>query len=620
MLNSGDILDEKYEVIKTLGQGGMSTVYLCKNIRLRNLWAIKEVNKELKGCMDFLAEPNILKNLNHPGIPRVVDIFYRQDNLYIVEDYIEGETLENYINRNRPIDKREMCKIVLSIGDIVSYLHSFNPPIIYRDLKPSNIMITSNSKVVLIDFGISRLYKEDGNKDTVYMGSKGYAAPEQYGTEQTCRQTDIYGLGAVMYFIVNGKAPSTLFEPLKDESYGEKIDGKLKAIIQKAMQIDIDNRYCSIDELQQEINSCFNNDTRTLLMSNKSTDYCNNTLLISSDDNDMLNKTKFAAKKECVDSYKTKIVDGANIFKAGKKDNIVEELIGLRVAYKVKERILQKIRSLNKKMAKNNKNEKNKNKLNKKGKRKIVLILLGILIVMATGYFITDHGKKYDLAVNVDKDKNQISNLDNTSKDNNQFDKSNNSLDKNTINEKQPTKDIIIEGAINKNTPIILGSNSNVKDEEKSKDKGKAKGKYKHENKSSDEEKDVRIMDIAYQVNPVALCGKYNNKFIIKIQEIEFKGNDAILYCYLENNTGEKLSIKYDGTTYLLNDKNEYIKASISSSTDLSSISSGAKIGNAKLTFTNFNADTRKIILKTKINIDSSQNDSKEVNVNINVN
>jgi len=274
MLSIGDILDGKYQVVKTLGQGGMSTVYLCKNIRLENLWAIKEVKKELNGQIDLLAEPNILKNLSHPGIPRVVDIFYREDNLYIVEDYIEGETLQDYIEKRGFIGDKEINRIVLSICDIIKYLHSFTPTIIYRDLKPSNVMITPKGKVVLIDFGISRVYKQDGDKDTIYMGSKGYAAPEQYGTEQTCIQTDIYGIGAVMYFMTMGKAPASLLGPLKDKSYSNEVNTKLKKIIQKAMQIDIKSRYSSVDELRKELIRFSEKeyDTKTLLI--KKTEEC----------------------------------------------------------------------------------------------------------------------------------------------------------------------------------------------------------------------------------------------------------------------------------------------------------------------------------------------------------
>lgn len=267
MLDIGYILDGKYEVLKVLGEGGMGTVYLCKNIRLDNLWAVKEVKK--KENIDFLAEPNILKKLKHPGIPRVIDIFYENNKLYMVEDYVEGVTLKDYIKKNKYLNIEKMKSIVLEICDIIGYLHSLNPPIIYRDLKPSNIMITPEDKVVLIDFGISKIYKEDKESDTIAMGSNGYAAPEQCGLGQSCVQTDIYGIGMVMYYMLQRKTASTALEPLMDENYCKEVNSEFKRIIQKCVQIDVSHRYASTEDLKREIESQVENgaaDEKTILM------------------------------------------------------------------------------------------------------------------------------------------------------------------------------------------------------------------------------------------------------------------------------------------------------------------------------------------------------------------
>lgn len=253
MLNMGYILDEKYEVIKILGKGGMGTVYLCKNIRLDNLWAIKEVKKDSKNNRDILLEPNILKNLRHPSIPRIVDIFYEKNNFYMVQDYIEGQTLKEHMKEKGFIGSENICKIILSICDIMAYLHSLNPPIIYRDLKPSNIMITPDEKVFLIDFGISEMYKVHDKNHTICMGSKGYAAPEQYGFGQSSKLTDIYGIGMVMYFMTTARDSYTGLEPLMDYNYDKNIDNDLKKIIQKCVQIHVENRYESIENLKNEI-------------------------------------------------------------------------------------------------------------------------------------------------------------------------------------------------------------------------------------------------------------------------------------------------------------------------------------------------------------------------------
>lgn len=272
MLDIGYILDGKYEVLKVLGAGGMGTVYLCKNIRLDSLWAVKEVKK--KENVDFMAEPNILKRLKHSGIPRIIDIFYENDKLYMVEDFIEGVTLKDYVKENKLIKVEKIGLIISQLCDIIGYLHSFNPPIIYRDLKPSNIMITPEEKVILIDFGISKTYKEGKNNDTVAMGSNGYAAPEQCGSGQSCIQTDIYGIGMVMYYMLKGKTAATALEPLMDENYGDEVSINLKNIIKKCIQIDIKDRYSSTEELKLEIellSRISTWDDETLCMSNFNT-------------------------------------------------------------------------------------------------------------------------------------------------------------------------------------------------------------------------------------------------------------------------------------------------------------------------------------------------------------
>jgi serine/threonine protein kinase len=255
MLHPGQILDGKYEILKVLGQGGMGIVYLCKNNRLGNLWAVKEVNKQMKNKIDFLAEPNILKNLSHIGIIRIIDIFYEDDNLYIVEDYIEGETLKEHVDTNGPLSQELMLDISLQLCSILDYLHFFNPPIVYRDLKPSNIMIKPNNKVVLIDFGIARTYKEGQQGDTMILGSQGYIAPEQLVNVQSNAQTDIYSLGATMFFMLTGKSINLPTELMFDENYPDHVDKSLVRVIQNASAIEPENRYNDVKLMLPELNA-----------------------------------------------------------------------------------------------------------------------------------------------------------------------------------------------------------------------------------------------------------------------------------------------------------------------------------------------------------------------------
>jgi serine/threonine protein kinase len=269
MLNSGQILDGKYEIIKILGQGGMGTVYLCKNSRLGNLWAVKEVESKWKNQIDFLAEPNILKNLNHIGIVRIVDIFFENDNLYLVEDYIEGNTLKEYVDVNGPQSLELVKNISLQLCSILNYLHSFHPPIIYRDLKPSNIIITPNNKVVLIDFGIARIYKESQEGDTVIIGSKGYIAPEQLANIQSNVQSDIYSLGATMFFMLTGKSVSLPAKHMFEENFPEHVPKSLVRIIQKALALESEKRYSDVKSIISELNAIIANDDKTIISNSR---------------------------------------------------------------------------------------------------------------------------------------------------------------------------------------------------------------------------------------------------------------------------------------------------------------------------------------------------------------
>jgi serine/threonine protein kinase len=251
MLNTGYILDGKYEIINILGSGGMGTVYFCRNNRLGNLWAIKEVLSEWKDKINFLAEPSILKNLNHPGIPRIIDIFYENDNLYMVEDYIDGKNLKELIEKDGCLAAEKIKSIALQLCDILGYLHSFSPPIIYRDLKPSNIMLKTGGNIVLVDFGIARTYKKDKENDTLLFGSKGYMAPEQLHNVQSNIQTDVYSLGATLYFLATGKTMLSSDSTQNDAAKAQNFDVNLKQVIDKATAVIPENRFKSMAELKR---------------------------------------------------------------------------------------------------------------------------------------------------------------------------------------------------------------------------------------------------------------------------------------------------------------------------------------------------------------------------------
>ncbi|MBC8060956.1 MAG: protein kinase [Clostridiaceae bacterium] len=252
-----NIFDGRYEFLKVIGKGGMGKVYLAKNIKLETLWAIKEIKKETKDSIDFLAEPNILKKLDHPAIVRIFDIDEDENNIYIVEEFVKGISIEEELKIVKSIDEKVLVEWVKEICEALIYLHNLKPnPIIYRDMKPSNIMITKDGKVKIIDFGIAREYKKHAVSDTTFIGTRGYAAPEQYGTSQTDGRTDIYSLGVTLYHMATGLGPSDPpYEIMPIHQINHKLSEGLEYIILKATRQTPEERYQSAELLLLDLNN-----------------------------------------------------------------------------------------------------------------------------------------------------------------------------------------------------------------------------------------------------------------------------------------------------------------------------------------------------------------------------
>ena len=248
-------INDTYELKSMIGKGGMSTVYLAEHIRLGTRWAVKEVRKNQAVRFDFLAESNILKRLQHPMLPRIVDIFETVEAVYVVEDFVEGITLDNLLHQQKKVDEAQGLQWFHDLCGVLRYLHNQQPsPIIYRDMKPSNIMLQPDGTLKLIDFGIAREYKESSSADTTYIGTKGYAAPEQFGTAQTDARTDIYALGVTMYHLLTGKSP---YEPPYQFVPARQLVPELthgaEYILNKCIQPEPADRYQSVDDLLEDL-------------------------------------------------------------------------------------------------------------------------------------------------------------------------------------------------------------------------------------------------------------------------------------------------------------------------------------------------------------------------------
>lgn len=249
--------NDTYEIRSVIGRGGMSTVYLAEHKRLHTCWAVKEVRKAQGARFDFLAESNILKNLDHRMLPRIEDIFEDESAVYIVEDYVKGITLQAFLDRETRVEETRGVQWFLDLCDVLDYLHRQTPhPIIYRDMKPANIMLQPDGMLKLIDFGIARAYKQESGGDTACcIGTKGYAAPEQFGTAQTDTRTDIYSLGVTMYHLLTGKspyAPPYGFVPARQ--LVPSLSCGMEHILFRCVQPEPEARYQSVAELVDDLN------------------------------------------------------------------------------------------------------------------------------------------------------------------------------------------------------------------------------------------------------------------------------------------------------------------------------------------------------------------------------
>lgn len=257
MLKPGIILDGKYKITSVIGQGGMSTVYLAMHQRLGQKWAVKEISREY--CENYelvsrqlIVEAELLKKLDHPALPKVIDVIEQKDVVWMIMEFIEGKTLKEVLKSKSVIKEAQVLTWGRQLCDVLSYLHSRTPPIIYRDLKPDNIILKETGRLVLIDFGTAREYCYESNStDIAYLGTRGYAAPEQYGGRgQTDERTDIYCLGVSLYSMLTGYSPEKPPYKLYPEKYWEEyMSSGMKQIILKCIQTEPENRYQNCKEL-----------------------------------------------------------------------------------------------------------------------------------------------------------------------------------------------------------------------------------------------------------------------------------------------------------------------------------------------------------------------------------
>ena len=261
-LQANSLFKARYRIIRLVGVGGFGAVYEAQDMLEHRQVAIKEIGligltsqEMIEVTGSFNREAQLLSSLQHPSIPGIYAQLTDTEHWYLVMDFIAGQTLEEKLAQadGGSLAPEECLRIAVQLCDVLEYLHNSQPVVIFRDLKPANIMLTNDGRLYLIDFGVARLYKPGQPRDTIAFGSPGYAAPEQYGRVQTTPRTDIYSLGVLLHQMLTGQDPSLnpfRFQPL---SVGGHLPARLEQLVAQMLEKDMEHRPESASEVRRQL-------------------------------------------------------------------------------------------------------------------------------------------------------------------------------------------------------------------------------------------------------------------------------------------------------------------------------------------------------------------------------
>lgn len=249
----GDRLLSQYDILEEIYQSENSRIFKITSMKDGKILLLKVLKKHLE--FEYGIDKAI--KLNHKGISRIYDYMESKKYLYIIKEYVEGQDLEQFVKERGKLDETLVKEITLMLTDILDYLHNYNgTSIIFRDLKPSNIIVTTDGNVKLIDIITLREINENKDTDTFYVGSRGYSAPEQFGYMQSKPTSDVYSLGATIYFLVTGTHPQVSM----DFKEMDVMSPRYARIIRRAMEFNPKDRYASVREMAKAIS--LNRDTK----------------------------------------------------------------------------------------------------------------------------------------------------------------------------------------------------------------------------------------------------------------------------------------------------------------------------------------------------------------------
>lgn len=250
------ILCNKYEILKRIAEGGTGVVYLVKDLHLNKLAAVK-VSKNPGNAGEreaVMSEMKVLKELSHPALPAIIDFFEEEDAICLVMEYVDGITLEQYLRRFGRVEVELAVRWAIELTEVLQYLHTRTPAVIYRDLKPSNIMIQPDGRLKLIDFGAAFVSAYGQNREELIMGTPGYGAPEQWQNGSAGKSSDIYGLGAVLHEMLTGINPVHFpgkRRPVRE--YDKSISKELEKVIVICTKRRPGERYQSMKDLNKAL-------------------------------------------------------------------------------------------------------------------------------------------------------------------------------------------------------------------------------------------------------------------------------------------------------------------------------------------------------------------------------
>lgn len=250
-LEQGTVLFSRYKITDLIGSGGTSHVYLAENVKVGTKVAVKVVSKE-RSAADLIGEKELLKELRHSAIPIILDIEEDEENLYLVEEYVEGRVLTSL---KQQLGEEEMIAIMLQLCDVLNYLHRVSEtPIIYRDMKPDNVILMADGRLKLIDFGIAIQYSDDSKEHKAHYGTRGYAAPEQLSYAKSDEKTDIYAMGVTVYYMLTGKnlsQPPYRLKPIREVN--PEVSVAFGAIISKCIETLPAKRYQNVAQVMYDL-------------------------------------------------------------------------------------------------------------------------------------------------------------------------------------------------------------------------------------------------------------------------------------------------------------------------------------------------------------------------------